>query len=125
MNTSDWFVLVAAAAAIVWVNWYFFFAERSSATAAAVGGSQEVVIEVKGGYDPGVVRLKRGVPARLVFDRQETSPCSEEIVIPAFGVKQFLAPFKKTVVEILPKDAGKFEMTCGMSMLHGTLLVEG
>ena len=125
MSITEWVVLAGGIAAIVWVNWYFFFAERSSASAAAVGGAQEVAIQVKGGYDPGIVRLKRGVPARLVFDRQETSPCSEEIVIPAFGVKQFLAPFKKTVVEITPKDAGKFEMTCGMSMLHGTLLVEG
>ena len=125
MSTADWVVLIAGVAAIVWVNWYFFIAERRSASAASVGGSQEVEIEVKGGYDPGVVRLKRGVPARLVFDRQETSPCSEEIVIPAFGVKQFLAPFTKTVVEILPKDAGTFDMTCGMSMLHGKLVVEG
>lgn len=125
MSTVDWIVLIAGVAAIVWVNWYFFFAERSSATAAAVGGAQEVRIEVKGGYDPGVVRLKRGIPARLVFDRQETSPCSEEIVIPAFGVKQFLAPFHETPVDIIPDKVGKFEMTCGMSMLHGTLLVEG
>ena len=118
-------VVVAAVAAIVWVNWYFFFAKRTSAAATAVAGAQEVQITVRGGYDPGVIRLKRGVPARLVFDRQETSSCSEEIVIPAFGVKKFLPPHKKTVVEITPNDAGKFEMTCGMSMLHGTLLVEG
>jgi plastocyanin domain-containing protein len=125
MSTVEWVVIIAGAAAIVWVNWYFFFAERRSATAATVGGTQEVEIEVKGGYDPGVVRLKRGQPARLVFNRQETSPCSEEIVIPAFGVKQFLAPFKKTTVEILPQTTGSFAMTCGMSMLHGTLVVEG
>lgn len=125
MSIANWVVLIAGVAAIIWVNWYFFVAGRRTVTAATTAGTQEVQIEVKGGYDPGVVRLKRGVPARLVFNRQETSPCSEEIVIPAFGVKQFLAPFKKTTVEILPKDAGKFEMTCGMSMLHGTLLVEG
>ena len=125
MSTINWVVLAAGVAAIVWVNWYFFIAQQRSVSAATAGSTQEVEIEVKGGYDPGVVRLKRGVPARLVFNRQETSPCSEEIVIPAFGVKQFLAPFKKTVVEILPKDAGSFDMTCGMSMLHGKLLVEG
>src|SRR5688572_27792203 len=125
MSTVDWVVLIAGVAAIVWVNWYFFVAERRAVSAASTGGTQEVEIEVKGGYDPGVVRLKRGRPARLVFNRQETSPCSEEIVIPAFGVKQFLAPFKKTVVEILPKEAGTFDITCGMSMLHGKLVVEG
>ena len=125
MSTVQWVVLVAGIAAIVWVNWYFFFAERRVASAASSGGIQEVEIEVKGGYDPGVVRLKRGQPARLVFNRKETSPCSEEIVIAAFGVKQFLAPFQKTTVEITPTQAGTFEMTCGMSMLHGKLVVEG
>ena len=125
MSTASWVVLSAGIAAIAWVNWYFFVAERRSVSAAPTGKAQEVEIEVKGGYDPGVVRLKRGVPARLVFNRQETSPCSEEIVIPAFSVKQFLAPFKKTVVEITPNEPGRFEMTCGMSMLHGTLVVEG
>ncbi len=125
MSTVNWIVLVAGIAAIVWVNWYFFFAERRTLAAVTRSGAQEVEIEVKGGYDPGVVRLRRGQPARLVFNRQETSSCSEEIVIPAFGVKQFLAPFKKTVVEITPNEAGTFDMTCGMSMLHGKLLVEG
>lgn len=125
MATTSWIVLIAGIAAIVWVNWYFFFAERRALAAVTRAGAQEVEIEVKGGYDPGVVRLRRGQPARLVFNRQETSPCSEEIVIPAFGVKQFLAPFKKTVVEITPNEAGTFDMTCGMSMLHGKLVVEG
>ena len=125
MSTANWVVLIAGIAAIAWVNWYFFLAERKTVSATSTGAAQEVEIEVKGGYDPGVIRLKRGQRARLVFNRQETSPCSEEIVIPAFGVKEFLAPFKKTTVEILPMDAGTFEMTCGMSMLHGTLVVEG
>jgi plastocyanin domain-containing protein len=125
MSSVNWVVLIAGIAAIAWVNWYFFLAERRSVSAANTGKSQEVEIEVKGGYDPGVVHLRRGVPARLVFNRQETSPCSEEIVIPAFGVKQFLAPFQKTPVDIVPDKAGRFDMTCGMSMLHGTLVVEG
>ena len=125
MSTAEWVVLIAGVAAIVWVNWYFFVAERRAVGATSTGGTQQVEIEVKGGYDPGVVRLKRGQPARLVFNRKETSPCSEEIVIPAFGVKKFLAPFSRTVVEILPNEAGTFDITCGMSMLHGKLVVEG
>ena len=126
MSTKDWIVLAAGIAAIMWVNWYFFFAERSAAAATAgAGGVQEVEIAVRGGYDPGVIRLKRGVPARLVFHRQETSSCSEEIVIPEFGVKKFLPPHEKTTVSITPDKNGTFDMTCGMSMLHGKLVVEG
>lgn len=124
MSGIELVVVVAALAAIAWVNWYFFFAERSAAVAQSAGGMQEVEIEVKGGYDPGVVRLKRGVPARLVFDRQETSSCSEEIVLPAFGIKKFLPAFKKTAVELTPTESGTFDITCGMSMLHGKLVVE-
>lgn len=124
MSTTEWLVVLAGVAVIIWVNWYFFFAERGSAVAKASGGIQEVEIEVKGGYDPGVIHLKRGVPARLVFNRQETSSCSEEIVLPAFGIKRFLPAFKKTPVELTPNDAGTFDITCGMAMLHGTLVVE-
>jgi plastocyanin domain-containing protein len=124
MTGSDWLVLLAGLAAIAWVNWYFFFAERRAVVATASGGTQEVEIEVRGGYDPGVVRLKRGVPARLVFDRKETSSCSEEVVIPAFGIKQFLPAFQRTPVEFTPPESGTFEITCGMSMLHGKLVVE-
>ena len=124
MSQLDLVVLVAGVAAIAWVNWYFFFAEQPVGAAKSSGGLQEIVVQVRGGYDPGVIRLKRGIPARLVFDRRETSSCSEEIVIPEFGVRRFLEPFKKTSVEITPTKTGRFDMTCGMSMLHGTLLVE-
>jgi plastocyanin domain-containing protein len=124
VGSTEWLVLLAGLGAIAWVNWYFFLAERKAVAAKATGGVQEVAITVKGGYDPGIVRLKRGVPARLVFDRQETSSCSEEIVIPRFGIKRFLAPFARTTVEITPSETGTFDITCGMSMLHGKLLVE-
>jgi plastocyanin domain-containing protein len=125
MSAADLLVVAGGVAAIAWVNWYFFLAGRSSASAALAGGGvQEVTIGVRGGYDPAVVRLKRGVPARLVFDRQETSSCSEEVVIPAFGIRRFLPAHQKTPVELTPETAGTYEFTCGMSMLRGRLTVE-
>ena len=65
-------------------------------------GAQEVAITVKGGYTPAVIHAKEGTPLRLVFDRQETSSCSEEIVIGDFGIRRFLPAFQKTVVELTP-----------------------
>ena len=124
MSSSEIVVLVAGLAAIAWVNWYFVLAERPATAAQSRGGVQEVEILVKGGYDPGVVRLKRGVPARLVFDRQETSSCSEELVVPAFGIRKFLPAFARTSVELTPQETGTFDISCGMSMLHGKLVVE-
>ena len=125
MSTSEWFVVGAAVIAIGWVNWYFFAAERASASAVATGGGvQEVAITVKGGYTPAVIHAKEGLPLRLVFDRQETSSCSEEIVLGDFGIRKFLPAFQKTVVELTPRKPGRFDFTCGMGMLHGTLVVE-
>ena len=125
MDPSEWAVIAAAVASIAWVNWYFFFAERSSAATRMTGsGAQEVAITVKGGYTPAVIRAKEGTPLRLVFDRQETSSCSEEIVIGDFGIRKFLPAFQKTVVELTPNRSGRFDFTCGMGMLHGTLVVE-
>ncbi len=126
MSAMDWIVILAGAAAVAWVNWYFFLARGSSAAAEPrEGGIQEVVITVHGGYAPAEVRLRKGVPARLVFDRQETSGCSEEVVIPDFGIRKYLPAFEKTAVELRPETAGTFGFTCGMSMLHGKLIVEG
>jgi plastocyanin domain-containing protein len=126
MNATDWIVVAAGVAAIAWVNWYFFLAGRQAATATAgAGGVQEVTITVHGGYEPAEVRLQKGVRARLVFDRQETSGCSEEVVLPDFGIRRFLPAFQKTTVELTPDQAGSFEFTCGMSMLRGRLVVQG
>lgn len=124
MNIDEMLVIAAGLAAIGWINWYFFFAERRTAVAVgAADGSQEVTIGVRGGYDPAMVQLRAGAPVRLVFDRQETSGCSEEVVIPAFGIRKYLPAFEKTVVELTPMAPGTYEFTCGMSMLRGTLTV--
>lgn len=125
MSASDWIAIVASVAAIAWVNWWFFLARRPAAAAVAgAGGAQEVTITVQAGYEPAEVKVKRGMPVRLIFDRQETSGCSEEIVIPDFGIRKFLPAFQKTTIELTPEKAGTFDFTCGMSMLHGRLIVE-
>jgi len=124
MRGTEWLVLLAAAGAIAWINWYFLIATRTAAVATVQRGAQEVEVIVKGGYEPGVIRVKRGTPVRLVFDRQETSSCSEEVVLPDFGIRRFLAPFARTSVEFTPGKSGTFDISCGMSMLHAKLVVE-
>ena len=126
MEIIDWTVIAAGLAAIAWVNWYFFLARRPAAKATvAAGGAQEVTITVQGGYAPSEVRVRKDAPVRLIFDRQETSGCSEEVVIPDFGIRKFLPAFQKTAVELRPTQTGTYHFTCGMSMLHGKLIVEG
>jgi plastocyanin domain-containing protein len=125
MSLDQILVLLAGLAAIAWVNWYFFAAGRHATAAATVaGGVQEAVIVVEGGYSPAVVTVQRDLPVRLVFDRRETSSCSEEIVIPDFGIRRFLPPHRRTAVDLPASGPGVHELSCGMSMLHGRLVVE-
>jgi plastocyanin domain-containing protein len=128
MFTANWIVIAAGLGAIVWVNWYFFFAERGEASAiasAATGEVPEIPITVRGGYDPATIRVTAGKPVRLVFDRKETSGCSEEVVFPAFGIRKFLPTGVPTTIEITPPAPGRYEFMCGMSMLHGAVIAEG
>jgi plastocyanin domain-containing protein len=125
MNANELVVVVAGLSAIAWINWYFFFAQRAAVrVSAGASGRQDVTITVHGGYDPAAVRVRRGAPVRLTFDRQETSGCSEEVVIPAFGIRKFLPAHEKTPVEFTPEAAGTVEFTCGMGMLRGRIVVE-
>lgn len=129
MTSMEWTVVLGAAAAIAWVNWYFFIAGRTSAamvpvSALAEGAIPEVAIEVDGGYSPNAVRVKAGKPVRLVFDRRDSSSCSEEVVLPDFGIRKFLPTGAKTTIEVTPASAGRYDFMCGMSMLRGTLIAE-
>ena len=124
MRPSDWFVVVASLVGLAWVYWYFFVAEGRAAPALSTGGGQEIAITVHGGYEPSTVRARAGAPLRLVFDRQEKSGCSEEVVFGDFGVRRFLPAFEKTTVELGATKPGTYEFTCGMGMLRGKLILE-
>jgi Cu+-exporting ATPase len=123
--TADRIAAVGVGGALLIVLYVFFFGRRRTAVAAVSrAGAQEITVVVSGGYSPDLIVARRGVPLRLVFDRRESSPCSDEIVLPDFGVRRALPPFAKTVIEIVPERPGEFEFTCGMNMLHGKILVE-
>jgi P-type Cu+ transporter len=123
MTGTEILVTGLGVALIALLSW-FFFGPKQGRRAELRGGMQEVVITVKGGYSPNLIRVKEGVPLRLVFDRQENSDCSSRVVFPDFGVSKSLAAFARTTVELMPARTGEFGFACGMNMLHGTLVVE-
>lgn len=124
MTSTDFGVLALAAGLIGLVNWYFLGQRRTPAVRAAeAGGVQALTVTVAGGYSPAVVEVERGRPVRLTFDRREDNPCSEEVVLGAWGLRRFLPAHQTTTVEFTPAEAGRFEYTCGMGMLRGTIVV--
>jgi plastocyanin domain-containing protein len=125
MSTIQITVTLLGICAIVWINWYFFLAGSPAVAAVpAAVGPQRARIEVKGGYSPAVVRVRAGRAVRLEFYRDETSGCTEEVVLPDFGIRTFLPPHRITPVEFTPERAGSYEFTCGMGMVRGRVIAE-
>ncbi len=112
-------VAAGGLASIAFVNWFFLGRRRPVEVASGA-----VTVVVDGGYAPSEVRAPVGKTLRIVFDRRDDSPCSEEVVFPDFGVRKFLPPGEKTTVEIAPDRPGRFSFTCGMGMLRGTVVAE-
>jgi plastocyanin domain-containing protein len=88
----------------------------------AAPGRQKVTVRVEGGYDPAVIEVAAGRPVELTFDRRENNPCSDELVVGALGIRRDLPAFQKTIVELTLPAPGRYEFTCGMGMLHGTIV---
>jgi plastocyanin domain-containing protein len=124
MDTTEIIVVFGGAGLIALVLWYFFGERESVAAEVNAGGVQEIGVTVKGGYSPDVIAVKRGIPVRLNFYRDETSSCSEQVILSDFSIARDLPAFKTTAVEFTPDKSGEFPFTCGMNMLHGKLVVE-
>jgi plastocyanin domain-containing protein len=124
VSPADWGIAVAAIAAIGLINWYFLGKKPAAVVASpASGGAVEVNVRVEGGYTPSVIEVPAGSRVRMAFDRREDNPCSDELVIPDFGIRRALPAFKTTVVEFTATP-GTHELTCGMGMLHGSIVAK-
>lgn len=123
MDTAELIVIIGALAMIAMVIWYFFGEREKVSAAVTDAGVQEVKITVKGGYSPDVIVVRRGVPVKLDFFRDETASCSDQVIFGDFGIARDLPPYKTTAIEFTPDKTGEFTFTCGMNMLRGKLIV--
>ena len=124
VELSTFAVVVVLAALVVSAGTlWFFFAPRRSHRAAVEDGVQVVTVRVQGGYSPDHIQVVRGMPVRLVFDRQEAGDCSSRVVLPDFRINQALPAYSTTTVQFVPQSAGTFGFACGMNMLHGQVEV--
>jgi len=106
------------------IVWYFWLSKPAGTLAGVTGdGVQEAFIVVKGGYNPDTIRVDAGRPVRLVFNRQESDPCSERVVLDAFGLSAELPQGSNVPVEFTPTEAGSYEFACQMGMFRGEVVV--
>ncbi|HWZ85337.1 MAG TPA: cupredoxin domain-containing protein [Thermoanaerobaculia bacterium] len=116
--TPDRIVAIGVGAALLVAIFVFFFGKRVAVTAGS-----RITIVVDGGYSPDLIVARRGVPLTLLFDRRDTGPCTDEIVLPDFRIRRLLPSHTTTAIALTPDRAGDFPFSCGMNMLHGTIRV--
>lgn len=100
------------------------FQRRQEAATVGASGSQELIVVVKGAYSPNVISVKRGVPVKLHFDRQEDVDCSRFVVFPTLKLHKELPSFAITDVEFTPTEAGEIPFSCDMGMYQGKVVVK-
>jgi plastocyanin domain-containing protein len=124
MDTAEILVTAGGVLLIALILW-FFFGPRP-ATAAPIGGAgrQEVDVLVQGGYSPDRIEVQQGRPVRLNFLRQETNPCTEQVIFSDFGIARHLPIGQSVPVDFTPEKPGEYIFHCGMNMVRGRLIVK-
>ena len=124
MDTTEIIVITGGVSLIALTLWYFFGEREKIAAETNESGVQEINVTVRGGYSPDVILIRKGVPVRLNFYRDETSSCSEQVFFGDFGIAKELPAFRITPIEFTPDKSGEFTFACGMNMLRGKLIVQ-
>ena len=99
---------------------------QEAAAPEMVNGVQVITVSVQDtGYIPSHIKFKEGVPAKIIFEQHGTTACAWDVKSPDLGIKLTKLPKdKKTEVAFTPDKSGTFAFTCGMDMLHGSIIVE-
>ena len=107
-------VTILGIALICGIFWFFFMIPSDT-----LEPTDKII--VSGGYHPKTVVVKSGVETTLTFLRTDQNSCLEEIVIPDFGIKEFLPLNEGVLITVKPPKEGLYDMHCGMNMFHGTI----
>jgi plastocyanin domain-containing protein len=93
-------------------------------TATAKPRLQTATVKItERGYEPYVVKIRRGVRTRITLVRTTDATCATEVVFPELGIRRELPLNQPVVITFTPSKKGEFTFTCGMKMMRGKLIV--
>lgn len=114
-------VAIFSISGIAFTYWFFLMKKDDE---VVVVKKNSVDITVEGGYSPSVISISKDQQTTINFFRKDPSSCLEEVVLPDFKIRKYLPLHKITSIQITPKKIGTFEISCGMNMFHGKIIVQ-
>ena len=124
MDSAQIVVTVGGAVLVGFILWFFFGPRAATVARRTSAGVQEVQVEVRASYSPDRIEVEAGRPVRLMFVRREANPCTEQVIVPAFGIVRDLPVGRPVPVEFTPARPGEYEFHCGMNMVRGRVVVK-
>lgn len=92
--------------------------------AKADDGVQKLKVTVgENGFQPASLQLKPGINTQITFLRTDDKTCGKEVLFEELGIRKELPLGKEVLVEFTPTKS-EYGFSCGMGMLHGTVLVK-
>ena len=75
------------------------------------------------GFKPSSVKLKKGVPATLVFTRTSDDTCATEVVFPQLDIKKDLPKNTPVTINVPTDKEQKLTFQCGMGMYKSAVVI--
>jgi plastocyanin domain-containing protein len=99
--------------------------QKAPAAAPAPAGKTIEMSVTEKGFEPDVLKVKKGEPVTLVITRKTDRTCATEIVIDEEKISTKLPLNKAVTVSFTPKKTGDMKYGCAMGkMIGGVLKVE-
>ena len=108
---------------MVGIVWWFWLS-KSTTQSQPVSDQGTTIVVADGVYNPATLRARAGETLTLHFDRQDPSPCAEQVIFQGLDTSAFLETGKTTTLTLDNLPAGKHRFTCQMQMYQGTLIVD-
>lgn len=125
MQLGQIITLLVGVILIAFIIWWFFGKhEEKAGTAQINDGQQEAKVIVKGGYSPSTIVLKKGIPANINFNMQDSTACLSHVVFDKLGVNADLTKQPVTSIKIPTDKKAEYDFACGMNMFHGKVIVK-
>ncbi len=121
MTIDKFLAAVFSIGGIVFTYWFFLMRKDDDAIVVSTN-SFDIIVE--GGYTPNVISIPKGKTITINFIRKDPSSCLEEVVLPEFKIRKYLPLDKITPIQITPEESGTFEISCGMNMFHGKIVIK-